>query len=240
MSVVGAPDHVAVAVPDPEVAASRWHDRLGGGLLTTWDNGSFSGRQYRFANLAKVELLAPSEGDTSPDNFVRAFLAKFGTRIHHLTLKVDDIHDAIAEVRDGGFDLVDVDTDRERWKQAFLRPSQVGGLVVQVGWSPHTDDEWAASRGSPPQKPREDGARFHGLRLRHPDLGAARELWELLGAKTDETDAGRLRCRWDANPIEVHISAGEPAGPAALRMAGSGDLPADEGVGPRIEDVGDD
>lgn len=235
-SIASRPDHVAVGVPELERAATRWRDELGGGLLTTWDNGVFAGRQYRFRDGGKVELLTPSAQDPSPDNFVRSFLARFGARVHHLTLRVADIDAAIAAVRDGGYDVVDVDTGRDHWKEGFLRPTQVGGLVVQLGWSPRTDDEWATERGTPPQPPRDDGAVLVGPRLRHPDLGAARELWELLGAKVDAAD-GALVCRWPEGAIEVVVEEGEPAGPVALRFAAGGPLSADDVLGPRVERV---
>ena len=145
------PDHVAIAVPDWDLAASRWADELGGRVVSWSINPLFRSRQYRFVNGAKLELLTLPEDEAGGDHFVRRFLDRFGSQVHHLTLKVADIHDAIASVRAAGFDVIDVRTDGELWREGFLRPSQVGGLVVQLGWSSLTDDEVAARRGHVPQ-----------------------------------------------------------------------------------------
>jgi catechol 2,3-dioxygenase-like lactoylglutathione lyase family enzyme len=232
MELRAALDHVAVAVPDLDVAAKRWAGELGGGHVAHGDNGVFTTRQLRFAGGGKLELIAPSP--RSPGGgFVGAFLDRFGPRIHHVTLKVPDLHEAIAVVRDGGYDVVDVQDTDDHWREGFLRPSQVGGLIVQVAWSARTDEEWARDVGHVPVPPAPDAADLHGPLLRHPDLDAARRLWTLLGARVRDVAEG-LRCTWPGSPLDVVIAGGEPAGPVALRMAGTGPLPPDADLGAAV------
>lgn len=224
-------DHVAVAVADWEIAQRRWRDQLGGGIVAWGDSGVFASRQLRFANGTKLELLRPASND--PGNFVRRFLARFGSVVHHVTFKVADLGAALDVVRAGGLDVVDVDTSGSVWHEGFLRPSQVGGLVVQVAWSGATDQEWAASIGHAPEPPASGAAELLGPTLRHPDLERARAVWTLLGAMITEED-GALRCRWPDSALDVVIEPGEPAGPVALRMRGTPSLPAVDGTGPAV------
>lgn len=234
MPLEAVPDHISIAVPDPERTAARWADQLGGGLLTTFQNPMFHGRQYRYANGAKLEVIGPPPGGDASDSFLRRFLDRFGSRIHHVTLKVPDIHDALDTVREAGLDPVDVQTDSDRWREGFLRPSQVGGLVVQLAWASHTDDEWAAYRGHVPQPPAGDAAALLGARMRHPDLDRAAELWTLLGAEAERGD-GTLTVAWAGSPLELVIERGDEAGPVALRFAGAEPQDADPVLGPPVE-----
>lgn len=226
-------DHVAVAVPEGEGPERRWRDRLGGEPLYGADHRGFRFHQYRFANGAKLELLRPSGSDPSPDNFVRRFLARYGARVHHVTLKVPDLRAALAVLGRAGLEVVDVALDGEHWHEAFLRPAQVGGLVVQVAWSDGGDEEWARRHGHTAREPGPDAAELLGPRLRHPDLAAAGRLWSVLGADVTERE-GELRCRWPSSPLDVLVERGEPAGPVALRMRGAPPLPADPDEGPAV------
>lgn len=225
-------DHVAIAVPDPDVAQKRWRDQLGGGIVSFGDDGTFFSRQLRFAGGGKLELLSPSP-DSDGSGFVERFLARFGTAIHHVTLKVPDLRAAIATVEDAGLDVVDVQDSHNHWREGFLRPSQVGGLIVQIAWSADSDEAWARRIGHTPEDPAPDAAILHGPRLLHPDLDRAAELWSLLGAAVDRTD-GALRCSWPDSPLDVLVEEGTPAGPAELRMEGAQPLPPDPDLGPAV------
>jgi catechol 2,3-dioxygenase-like lactoylglutathione lyase family enzyme len=228
------PDHVAVAVPDLDVADARWGDELGGRWLSWYHNrGVFRGRQSRFRGGAKLELLMPSELADPGTNFVRRFLDRFGADVHHVTLKIPDLHGAIAVLEDAGLDVIDVDDRGETWKEAFLRPSQVGGLIVQVAWSGQTDAEWAALTGHEPEEPPADGAVLVGPLLQHPDVDRARQLWSLLGADVADED-GLLVARWSGAPLEVRIRAGERAGPVGLVFEGAPALEGDPTLGAAV------
>lgn len=212
-------DHVAVAVPDPEPAERHWRDQLGGRSVAWGDNGVFRSLQLRFTGGGKLELLSPSPGDPSGENFVRRFLVRFGSTVHHVTLKVPDLPAALETLESAGLDVVDVRLDGSHWREGFLRPKQVGGIVVQVAWSDRGDAEWAAEIGHAPEAPASDAATLLGPTLRHPDLGMAAQLWRLLGAEVVEKD-DNLLCRWPSSPLTVALTQGEPPGPTGLRMTG--------------------
>ncbi len=232
MPIPAVPDHVAAAVPSIDAATDRWIDHLGGGLVVpTWaaPGSGFATCQARFAGGAKLELLEPR----AADGFAARFLERRGAGVHHLTLKVPSLLPAVAVLEDAGLDVVDVATDNAYWHEAFLRPSQVGGLIVQVAWARHDDQGWAALLGATPQDPRSDAARLLGPRLAHPDLAAAARVWELLGAEVGR-EGGVLTARWPGAPLDIEVVTGERAGPLGLRMAGTGTLHADELYGPAV------
>ena len=226
-------DHVAVAVPDPKVAQERWIDELGGGLVTKGGNEVFRSRQIRYANDARLELLTPAR-DAGETSFVRRFLDRFGATIHHVTLKVPDLHAALDVVASGGLEPVDVFDANDYWQEAFLRPSQAGGLVVQIAASTLTESDWARLTGFQPQEPRPGAAALLGPRLQHPNLEQAAAIWTLLGASVTP-DGSELLCSWPDSPLTILVEAGEQPGPVALRMADAPELPARAGVGPAVE-----
>ncbi|MFP4312331.1 MAG: VOC family protein [Nitriliruptoraceae bacterium] len=225
MPIDARPDHVAVAVPSIEAAAARWIDELGGGWVAPAyeaPGSGFATRQARFAGGAKLELLEPRR----PEGFAARFLARYGARVHHVTCKVPALPPALAVLEDAGLDAVDVSTDNEHWHEAFLRPSQVGGMIVQVVWAGHDDAGWAAALGGTPQEPRADAARLLGPRLAHPDLEVAAVIWRLLGAEVAGDDAV-LTVRWPDAPLDIEVVAGARPGPLGIRMAGTSSRPAD-------------
>ncbi|MBW3619897.1 MAG: VOC family protein [Actinobacteria bacterium] len=234
MPIDAVPDHVAVAVPDFDVADRRWRDELGGRWVAWYHaRGAFRSRQSRFRGGAKLELLMPSDADPSPDGFLRRYLDRFGAGVHHVTLKVPDLHEAIATLEDAGYDVVDVDDSGADWKESFLRPSQVGGIIVQVAWSARSDAEWAASHGYVPEEPPADGAVLRGPLLEHPDLELAAEVWATLGADV-EPDGDGVVASWDGAPLEVRIRPGRAARPVGLVFEGAEARPGDPELGAAV------
>lgn len=223
-------DHVAIAVPTWEDGERRWKHQLGGGVVAFGRTPAFWSRQLRFANGGKLELLAPPPEDDG-QSFVRRFLDRFGAQIHHVTLKVPNLPEALETLTAAGHEPVDVQMDNAYWQEAFLRPSVVGGLVVQIAWAAQSDDEWARNVGHVPESPAADAVSLRGPLLEHPDLRLARELWSLLGADIHESD-GLLVCSWPSSPLEVRIAAGPAPRAVALLIGGGRDWPAHAAEGP--------
>ena len=225
-------DHVAVAVHSIADAGRFWHDELGGGWVggaTTFEGPGFTARQLRFAGGGRLELLEP----VTHDGFVRRFLGRFGPRVHHVTLKVPDLLDAVADLEAAGYPPVDVSTALDDWHEAFLRPSQVGGMVVQVATSRASAEDWARHLGGEVEAPRGDAPALLGPTLRHPDLGEAARLWSTLGASVCR-DHEVLEARWPSGALTIRIEPGQPPGPIGLRFDGVASLPDGPEGGPRI------
>jgi methylmalonyl-CoA/ethylmalonyl-CoA epimerase len=132
-------DHVAVAVHSIKDALRLYRDALGGEYLMGAEGGdTWRWVQVRFPGGGKVELLEPLG-----DGFLSRFLDRHGEGMHHMTFKTDDIAAAIAHVEGLGYELVDVSLDDPHWKEAFLRPSNAHGTLIQLA-QPSGDDEQAA------------------------------------------------------------------------------------------------
>jgi len=60
------------------------------------------------------------------------FLATNGEGIHHLTLKVTDIEEAITRASALELDVVGIDLSNDGWKEAFVHPKSASGVLVQL------------------------------------------------------------------------------------------------------------
>ena len=232
MPITCVPDHVAAAVPSIDAAHARWRDRLGGGdHAGDGPSDGFANHQYRFRGGGVLELL---EADGTPNGFVDRFLQRFGAQVHHVTLKVPDLREALEALAAAELDVVDVNLDDERWQESFVRPSVVGGVIVQVAATTLTDEDWQHLTGFTPTPPSDDGAVLLGPLLQHPDLDRARFVWETLGGSVTPVDTACLEVRWDGAPLTVRIRRGGPAGPVGLRFADAPALPQDPELGPAV------
>ncbi len=130
-------DHTAVAVRSIKAALPLYRDALGGEYLMGGDiDGAWRWVQFRFPGGGKVELLEPlGEG------FLSKFLDRYGEGLHHMTFKTDEIEAAITQVSEQGYELVDINTTSEHWKEAFLRPKGAHGTLIQIAQSSRSDDD---------------------------------------------------------------------------------------------------
>lgn len=129
-------DHTAVAVRSLKDALPLFMDALGGEYLMGGDiDGVWRWFQIRYPDGRKLELLEPlGEG------FLSRFLEKHGEGLHHITFKTDDIEWAIARLQDRGYELVDINTSDEHWKEAFVRPSNAFGTLIQIAQAAAPDE----------------------------------------------------------------------------------------------------
>lgn len=240
MPLDSRPDHVAIVVPSLDDALERWEGTLGGTVQWRLHTPTvFRGAAVQFRGGAFLELLMPSDATErtreagGPSGFIEAFLDRFGTRVHHVTLKVPDLPAALATLEEAGLDAVDVSLDDPNWREAFLRPSQVGGLIVQVASSVNSNEDWAAMSGHQLLDLPEDGACLLGPLLHHNDLDRAAEVWTLLGGSVAEDDDGLL-VSWADNPLTIAIRPGAHPEAAGLRFTGTGPRPGDPVLGPPV------
>ena len=128
-------DHVAIAVHSIEPALKLFRDTLGAkylfdGPIDAGERGSWRWYQMTLPEGGTIELLEPiTEGALTK------FLAKRGEGMHHITLKTKDIKAAIDRIQSNGYELVDVNLDSDDWKEAYLRPKQSHGTLIQIAQS---------------------------------------------------------------------------------------------------------
>jgi methylmalonyl-CoA/ethylmalonyl-CoA epimerase len=135
-------DHVSIGT---RVLTDGWE--LFGGLLGgTWvyggDSPGFWWGQVQFGVGPKIELITPTGGPDSA--FLERFLARNGPGAHHLNFIVSDIEQTLRRVRARGIEPVQVSVDNPRWKEAFLRPRDAFGIVIQVAEQSGPPPELAA------------------------------------------------------------------------------------------------
>jgi methylmalonyl-CoA epimerase len=124
-------DHVGIAVRDVAQALAFYRDALGLEVHDTEDVLSQRVRAHFIpAGGASLELL---EG-TAPDSAITRYIERRGPGLHHITLRVDDIHAALAHLKARGVRLVD-DEPRpgaEEALVAFIHPSAAHGVLVEL------------------------------------------------------------------------------------------------------------
>jgi methylmalonyl-CoA epimerase len=124
-------DHVGIAVQDITAALSFYRDALGLEIAAPEEVSSQRVRAHFIpVGGSSLELLEA----TAPDSPIRSFLDKRGPGLHHITLRVDDIHAAVAHLKARGAKLVDEQPrlGAEGSMVAFIHPSSAHGVLVEL------------------------------------------------------------------------------------------------------------
>jgi methylmalonyl-CoA/ethylmalonyl-CoA epimerase len=90
--------------------------------------GDFTWASYTLGDASRLELIAPEAGS---DSFLTAFLDDHGPGLHHITIEVADIDQAIEALTDSGVSVVDR-ADFEGWSEAFIPPTNPTGALFQL------------------------------------------------------------------------------------------------------------
>jgi len=131
--MIGRLNHVAIAVPDLEAAASLYRDTLGAKVGPAQDEPDH-GVTVIFITLpnTKIELLYPL-GDDSPIN---GFLAKNPSGgIHHICYEVDDIIAARDKLKAAGARVLGTGEPKigaHGKPVLFLHPKDFTGTLVEL------------------------------------------------------------------------------------------------------------
>jgi methylmalonyl-CoA epimerase len=138
-------DHIGIAVTDIDAALRFYRDALGLEVQAPEDVPSQKVRA-RFARVGEssLELLQA----TAPDSPIARFLERRGPGLHHITLRVDDIHAALAQLKARDARLID-DEPRpgaEGALVAFIHPSSAQGVLVELKQLPVPSHEPRATR----------------------------------------------------------------------------------------------
>jgi methylmalonyl-CoA/ethylmalonyl-CoA epimerase len=134
-------DHIGIAVSDIGAALAFYRDALGLEVGTPEEVTSQRVRaQFIYvgdtaeeaagARGATIELLEA----TSEDSPIARYVAKRGPGIHHITLRVDNISAALAQLKSRGVRLID-EAPRpgaHGSQVAFIHPSSAHGVLVEL------------------------------------------------------------------------------------------------------------
>lgn len=141
MKVMGI-DHVGVAVKDKE-RASRFLTEVLGARKVLDEPWEYRGQEFNWAYFdvgagGRIELIS----STDPDSFINQFIEKRGEGMHHVTLQVENLMEAVEDLRSKGVTVLDVNTENPHWKEAFISPRDSFGVLIQIAefdedyWSP--------------------------------------------------------------------------------------------------------
>jgi methylmalonyl-CoA/ethylmalonyl-CoA epimerase len=124
-------DHLGIAVNNIEDGKNFWTDALGLEF-----EGSETVEEQKVTTAffpvgeSEVELLE----STAPDGPIAKFLEKKGQGIHHVAFRVENVEEALAELKEKGIRLID---EKPRMgaggaKIAFLHPKATNGILVEL------------------------------------------------------------------------------------------------------------
>ena len=136
MGLVEKLDHVAFAVRDKDAAAQFLTQVLGAREVMDMEWGGFNFASYLLGSGSMLELVY--SGD--PNHFINRFIEKHGEGVHHLTIKVRSIDEAVEQARSHGLSPFDIDKSNPLWKEAYLHPREALGTLIQFAEFP--EEEW--------------------------------------------------------------------------------------------------
>jgi len=121
--------HLGVAVNDLDSVLKFFTEMLGLDVIHVED---YKDLKIGFVPVGEstVELLQ----DESGSSMIRKFLDKNGEGIHHIAFEVDDIHQAVAELKEKGVRLID-ETPRpgaHGMTIAFVHPKASHGILMEL------------------------------------------------------------------------------------------------------------
>ena len=129
--MLGAIDHVGIAVEDIDTALPVYRDSLRLSLVHR-ETVAEQGVDAALLDVGDghVELLAP----LTPETAVGKFLSRRGPGLHHVAYRVGDIEGTLSELKEAGMRLID---ERPRTgirgsRVAFVHPGSTGGVLTEI------------------------------------------------------------------------------------------------------------
>ncbi|SHI98951.1 methylmalonyl-CoA epimerase [Desulfatibacillum alkenivorans DSM 16219] len=124
-------DHLGIAVNDMDAARQVWESILG---------LSFDGKETVEAQKVTTGFLPVGESEvellesTSPDGPVAKFIEKRGEGFQHVAFRVENIEEALAELKEKGVKLIDEKPRKGAGGAmiAFLHPKSTNGVLVEL------------------------------------------------------------------------------------------------------------
>lgn len=219
-------DHTSFAVPDALTWAHRLRSELGATPIAGETLPDFRYLLLYIGDAtsgARLELLEPVR-----EGFLTRFLDRHGAGPHHITFTVPDLEAAVDAARAAGATVVGEEYEHPAWREAFIAPDVVHGVVIQLAQSDRSYPERAellrttarditsfpSSRGATDplwwtslwQTPAGGSAQLGATWLGSTDLEFSRRLFaDVLGGEVQE-GPDRLRLLWPGGSLDVHPS----------------------------------
>jgi len=124
-------EHIGIAVKSLEIAISYYESLLG---LKCYSIEEIADQKVKTAFFkvgdTKIELLESTE----PEGPIGMFLEKNGEGIHHIAFAVDDVDEALTEVKSKGIRLIDKEGRKgaEGLTIGFLHPKSTFGVLTEL------------------------------------------------------------------------------------------------------------
>jgi len=124
-------DHLGIAVNSIDDGKKFWSDALG---------LAFEGAETVEAQKVTTAFFPVGESEvellesTAPDGPVAKYIEKKGQGIQHIAFRVENIEEALAELKEKGIQLIDQEPriGAGGAKIAFLHPKATGGVLVEL------------------------------------------------------------------------------------------------------------
>ena len=129
-------DHIGIAVANVADALAFYRDALGLEVEAPEEVPSQRVRAHFIpTGESAVELLEP----TAEDSPIARFIAKRGPGLHHITLRVDDLVAALAQLKARGVRLIDEAPRPGAHGSlvAFIHPASAHGVLVELKQAVH-------------------------------------------------------------------------------------------------------
>lgn len=123
-------DHIGIVVHNIDEALKVYHTALG---LPVKEVLEVPDQQVEVAFLplgeSNLELVRPTSNDTG----IAKFLEKRGEGIHHVCIEVENIEEALTQLKANGVQLIDEEPRRGAHGQvAFVHPRGAHGVLIEL------------------------------------------------------------------------------------------------------------
>jgi methylmalonyl-CoA/ethylmalonyl-CoA epimerase len=121
--------HLGIAVEDLEESMNFYRTVLGldPSAPITGGNGSIKASMIKVGEV-HLELLQP----LGREGVMAKFLEKRGEGFHHICYEVDNLHKAIASIKDGGVEVLGEPMDGVEGLSIFLHPRDTHGVLTEL------------------------------------------------------------------------------------------------------------
>ena len=124
-------EHIAIAVESLKKGSNFWKDIMGLEFKKQEEisNQGVIADIYKIKN-SRIELIK----EKSPNSPISKFLKKNGPGLHHVCFEIEDIEEAILELKSKNINIIgsSYNIGAEGYKIIFLHPSSTGGVLVEL------------------------------------------------------------------------------------------------------------